>query len=102
MTGLFGGKLSCEEHLSGLFAGGGVHVEVAEEHLGVTRSRSAVLGIVIGLDVDGRGDRSLGRADGGRLAVSGGDTVALALGGADDELEVGDALGDGRQGEGHR
>ena len=95
-------QLALHQDISRLLTGGGVDVEVLEEDLGKTSGRSAALGVVLGLDVDGRGDRSVRVIEGSSLAVSTGDTVALRLGSLDDELQVADITGDGRQGEGHR
>ena len=77
-----------------IFTDSGVHVEVLEEDLRGAGVRSTALGVVLGLDVDGRGDRSHGVIKGGSLTVGAGDTVALGLGGLDDELQVGDIDGD--------
>ena len=95
-------QLTLHEDISRLLTGGGVDVEVLEEDLGQTGGRSAALGVVLGLDVDGRVHGGVRVIEGGRLAVSTGDTVALGLGSLDDELEVGHAVGNAREGEGHR
>ena len=95
-------QLGLGQHFSGLFTGGGVRVEVLEEDLGATGGRSATLGVVLGLDVDGRGLGSVRIIEGRSLAVGAGDTVALGFGGLDDEFQVGDIAGDVCQGEGHR
>ena len=95
-------QLTLHEDISRLLTGGGVDVEVLEEDLGQTGGRSAALGVVLGLDVDGRGDRSVRVIEGSSLAVSTGDTVALGFGSLNDELEVGHAVGNARKGEGHR
>lgn len=99
---LLAGKFTLSEDISGLLTGGGVHVEVLEEDLGATGGRSATFGVVLGLDVDGRGHRSVRVIEGRSLAVGAGDTVALGFGGLDDEFQVGDIAGDVCQGEGHR
>ena len=88
--------------LAGLLAGGGVHVEILEEHLGSAGGRSAVLGVVLGLDVDGRGNRRVRIVEGSCLAVGAGDTVALGPGCLDDQLQVGHIRRDGGKLEGHR
>ncbi len=62
-------QLAFEEHLAGLFAGGGVDVEVAEEDLRGSGSGCAVLRLVVGLDVDGGSHRGLGADESGCLAV---------------------------------
>ena len=67
-----------------------------------TGGRSATLGVVLGLDVDGRGHMGVRGIEGRSLAVGAGDTVALGFGGMDDEFQVGDIAGDVCQGEGHR
>ena len=51
--------------------------------------RSAALGVIIRLDVDGRGHRGGRIVKGCGLAVGTGDTVALRVGCLDDELQVG-------------
>lgn len=88
-------QLGLGQDFSGLFTGGGVHVEVLEEDLGATGGRSATLGVVLGLDVDGRGHRGVRVIEGRSLAVGAGDTVALGFGGLDDELQVGHIGGSG-------
>ncbi len=95
-------QLGLGQHFSGLLTGGGVHVEVLEEDLGATGGRSATFGVVLGLDVDGRGHWSVRVIEGRSLAVGAGDTVALGFGGLDDEFQVGDIAGNVCQGEGHR
>jgi hypothetical protein len=99
---LLGGQLSLGKHISGLLASGGVHVEVLEEDLGAAGGRSAALAVVGTLDVDGRGHGSVRVSEGSSLAVGAGDTVALGIGGLDDEFQVGHIAGDGSQLEGHR
>lgn len=47
-------QLGLGQHFSGLLTDGGVYVEVLEEDLGATGGRSAALGVILGLDVDGR------------------------------------------------
>ena len=79
-------QLGLGQDSSGLLTGGGVYVEVLEEDLGATGGRSAALGVVLGLDVDGRGHRSVRDIEGRSLAVGAGDTVALGFGGLDDEF----------------
>ena len=81
------------QHVSGLLTGGGVHVEILEEDLGAAGGRSTALGVVLGLDVDGRGHRSVRVIEGRSLAVGAGDAVALRFGGLDDEFQVGDIAG---------
>ena len=95
-------QLGLGQDFSGLLTGGGVHVEVLEEDLGATGGRRSTLGIILGLDVDGSGHRSDGVIEGRSLAVCAGDTVALGVGGLDDEFQIGDIAGDAGQGEGHR
>ena len=96
------GQLGLGQHFSGLLTSNGVHVEVLEEDLGATGGRSASLGVVLGLDVDGRSHRSVRVVEGCSLVVGTGDTVALRVGCLDDELQVGHIGGDAVQGEGHR
>lgn len=74
---------------SGLLASGCVHVEVAEEHIRIAGRRSAALGVVVTLDVDGHGDRSEGIAESSGPAIGAGDTVALRLKSLDDQFQVG-------------
>ena len=62
-------QLGLGQHFSGLLTGGGVHVEVLEEDLGATGGRSATFGVVLGLDVDGCGHRSVRVIEGRSLAV---------------------------------
>lgn len=95
------GQLGLGQHFSGLLTGCGVHVEIFEEDLGATGGRSTALGVVLGLDVDGRGHRSDRVVEGRSLAVGAGDTVALGVGCLNDELQVGHIAGDAGQGEGH-
>jgi len=86
---LAGGPLAFGEHGAGLFAGGGVDQVVAEEDLRGCCAGGAVLGDVVGADVDCGGGRGGDHLDGHGLAVSAGDAVGLAFGGLNDELEVG-------------
>ena len=65
-------QLGLGQHFSGLLTCGGVHVEVLEEDLGATGGRSATLGVVLGLDVNGRGHRSDRGVEGRSLAVGAG------------------------------
>ena len=97
---LAGGPLAFGEHGAGLFAGGGVDQVVAEEYLRGCCAGSAVLGDVVGADVDGRGGRGGDHLDGHGLAVSAGDAVGLAFGGLNDELEDGHVGRDAGHGEG--
>ena len=76
--------------------------EILEEHFGSAGTRSAVLGVVRALDVDGGGDRRVRRGERSRLAAGAGDTVALRLGSLDDQLDVGHIRRDAGQREGHR
>ena len=80
--------------LAGLLAGDGVHEEILEEHLQITGGGSATLVVVVALDVDGGSHRSERITEGSSLAVGLGDAVALRLGCQDDELQVGDVVGD--------
>ena len=84
------GPFALGQHGAGLFAGGAVDVVVAEEDLRGGGVGGAVLGHVVGVDVDG------GIVlDAGGLAVSAGDTVGLAFGGLDyqeDAAVVGEGL----------
>lgn len=100
LAGVFSADIRSDN--SRLLTGGGVDIEVLEEDLGKTGGRSTALGVVLCLDVDGRVHGGVRVIEGGRLAVSTGDTVALGLGSLDDELKVGHAVGNARQGEGHR
>ncbi len=95
-------QLGACEHVGRLLTGSGVDIEVTEEDLRIAGGRSAVLLVIVGLDVDGRGDRSLQAREGSRLAVSAADTVALGLGCQDHELQVGDRARDAVEREGHR
>ena len=81
-------KLALNENLSRLLTGSGVDVEVFEEDLRIALGRSAALGLVAGFDVDCGSHRSHRTAEGSCLAVGAGDTVALGLGGLEDEFEV--------------
>lgn len=94
---LFVAQHGASHLLTGLFAGGGVHEEVLDEHLGIAGAGGAILGVVLGLKVDGRSNRSYGGIEGSRLAVGTSDTVALRVGGQNHELQVGDILRDGSQ-----
>ena len=86
---LAGGPLAFGKHGAGLFAGGGVDQVVAEEDLRGCCAGSAVLGDVVGADVDCRCGRGGDHLDGHGLAMSAGDAVGLAFGGLNDELEIG-------------
>lgn len=88
------------QHNAGLFAGDAVDEVVAEEDLGSACAQDAVLGLVVGLDVHGRGADGVDHLDLGRLAVSAAYTVGLTLGGLDDQLEVGHGCRGGLQLEG--
>jgi len=81
-----------EHLLSRLLAGSSIYVEILEEDLGSAGARSAILGVVLGLDVDGACHGSVRAVECGSFAVGAGDTVALGLRSLDDELQVSDAF----------
>ena len=62
---------------------------VYEKFSSAAGGRSAGLGVILRLDVDGRGHRGGRIVKGCGLAVGTGDTVALRVGCLDDELQVG-------------
>ena len=97
---LAGGPLAFGEHGAGLFAGGGIDQVVAEEDLRGCCAGGAMLGDVVGADVDCGGGRGGDHLDGHGLAVGAGDTVGLAFGGLNDKLEVGHVGRDAGHGEG--
>lgn len=97
-----GGPLAFGEHGAGFFAGGSVDQVVAEEGLRGCCAGGAVLGDVVGADVDGRGGRGGDHLDGCGLAVGAGDAVGLAFGCLNDKLKVGHVGGDAGHGEGER
>ena len=97
---LAGGPLALGEHGAGLFAGGGVDQVVAEEDLRGYCAGGAVLGDVVGADVDCGSRRGGDHLDGHGFAVGAGDAVGLAFGGLNDELEVGHVGRDAGHGEG--
>lgn len=68
------------QHGAGLFADGAVDVVVAEEDYRGGGVGGAVLGHVVGVDVDGGIGGFLNELDAGSLAVGTGDTVGLAFG----------------------
>ena len=55
-------QLGACEHVGRLLTGSGVDIEVTEEDLRIAGGRSAVLLVIVGLDVDGRGDLEKMRA----------------------------------------
>lgn len=73
------------QHHARLLSGGGVYVVVAEENLRSRSAGSAVLGHVVGTDVDGGGGGLFDHLDGGSLAVGTAHTVGLTFGGLDDQ-----------------
>ena len=62
---------------------------VYEKFSSAAGGRSAALGFILRLDVDGRGHRGGRIVEGRGLAVGTGDTVVLRVGCLDDELQVG-------------
>jgi len=97
------GRQHRRDHLlAGLLASGGVHEEILEEHLRIAGTRSATLGVVVALDVDGSGHRGERFAKSRSLAVRTGNAVALRFGSLNDELQVRDAVRNAGQREGHR
>ena len=83
------------QHDARLFAGGAVDVVVVEEDLRGGGVGGAVLGHVVGVNVDGCIGGFLNELDAGGLSVGAGDTVGLALGGLDhqeDAAVVGEGL----------
>ena len=75
-------------HRHGSLAGGGVHQEVFEEDLRGAGAQDTMLGLVGGLDVDGIGAGLLDVQNLDSLAVTTGDTIALAFGCLDDEVDA--------------
>ena len=86
-------QLGLGEYVSGFLTGNGVHEEVLKEDLRAAGGRSAALGVILRLDVDGGGHRGCWIVEGCGLAVGAGDTVALGFGGLDDEFQVSDIAG---------
>lgn len=83
------------QHDARLLTGGAVDVVIAEEDLRGGSAGSAVLGHVIGTDVDGGCGGFLNELDAGGLAMGTGDTVGLAFIGFDDQEDsavVGEGL----------
>ena len=97
---LAGGPDDGGQHDSGFLAGDGIHEVVAEEDLRSAGSQDTVLGLIVGLDVHGRGVDGVDQLDLGSLAVSAAHTVGLTFGGLDDQLEVGHGCRGGLQLEG--
>ena len=77
--------LGLRQHDLGLDAGAGVNQVVAEEDLRGGSAGSAVLGHVVGTDVDSGGGRLFHELDGGCGSVGTAHTVGLAFGGLDDQ-----------------
>ena len=77
---LTGGPSDIRKHHARLLTGGGVDVVVAEENLRSRSAGSAVLGHVIGTDVDCGGSGLFDHLDGGSLAVGTVRTGNLTLG----------------------
>ncbi len=73
------------QHHARLLSGGGVDVVVAEENLRSRSVGSAVLGHVVGTDVDCGGSGLFDHLDGGSLAVGTAHTVGLTFEGLDDQ-----------------
>ena len=87
--GLFSGDpLGLRQHDLGLDAGAGVNQVVAEEDLRSGSTGSAVLGHVVGTDVDCGGGGLFDHLDGGNLAVGTAHTVGLAFGCFDDQEDA--------------
>ena len=76
------------QHHARLLTGGGVDVVVAEETLRSRSAGSAVLGYVVGTDVDCGGSGLFDHLDGGSLAVGTAHTVGLTFGGLDDQEDA--------------
>ena len=76
------------QHHARLLSGGGVDVVVAEENLRSLSAGSAVLGHVVGTDVDCGGGGLFDHLDGGNLAVGTAHTVGLAFGCFDDHEDA--------------
>ncbi len=73
------------QHHARLLSGGGVDVVVAEENLRSLSAGSAVLGHVVGTDVDCGGGGLFDHLDGGNLAVGTAHTVGLTFGGLNEQ-----------------
>ena len=80
--------LALRKHGAGLLAGAGVDVVVAEENLRGRGAGSAVLGHVVRTDVDSIGGGLFHELDAGGLGMGAGDTVGLAFGGLDDQVDA--------------
>ena len=94
-AGVSCGPLALCQHGAGLLAGAGVDEVVAEEDLRGGGVGSAVLGHVVGVNVDGCIGGVLNELDAGGLSVGAGDTVGLAFCGLDhqeDTAVVGEGL----------
>ena len=85
---LTSGPSDISQHHARLLTGGGVDVVVAEENLRSRSAGSAVLGHVIGTDVDCGGSGLFDHLDGGSLAVGTAHTVGLTFGGLDDQEDT--------------
>ena len=87
-AGFTGFPLGLGQHGAGLLAGAAVDEVVAEEDLGRSGTGSAVLGQIVGTDVNGRVIRLLDHLDGDSLAVSAGNAVGLAFRSLDDQEDA--------------
>ena len=89
MSGLGSSGLGgLRQHHARLLSGGGVDIVVAEENLRSRSAGSAVLGHVVGTDVDGGGGGLFDHLDGGSLVVGTAHTVGLAFGCFDDQEDA--------------
>ena len=82
------GPLGLRQHDLGLDAGAGVNQVVAEEDLRRSCARGTVLGHVVGTDVDCGSSGFLDELDGGGRGVGTGNTVGLAFGSLDDQVDA--------------
>ena len=85
---LTGGPSDIRKHHARLLTGGGVDVVVAEENLRSRSAGSAVLGHVVGTDVDCGGGGLFDHLDLCGLAVGTAHTVGLTFGGLDDQEDA--------------
>ena len=87
-TGRGSGPLDLRQHHAGLLAGAGFDVVVAKEDLRGCGAGSAVLGHIVRTDVDGLGGGLFHELDAGSLGMGAGQTVGLAFGGLDDQVDA--------------
>lgn len=88
LTTVHDGVLGLGQRRDGALSGRAVDEEVAEEDLRSSSAEGAVLGLVVGLDVDCGIGRLFDHLDLGGLCMSAGHTVALAFGGLDHEEDT--------------